>query len=165
VKAPPGQRALLIGNEDRVMARRFPALAMALLALLPPMAAEARQAPSPHAIAPEVIGTWINPRGSVKVQTGKCTGGSTGDLCGWVVWAAPQAQADARDSGVTRLIGTELLRGYRSAGPGRYRGEVYVPDMGRTFTSTIEQRGAGGLKISGCILGGLICKSQNWRRA
>jgi uncharacterized protein (DUF2147 family) len=148
------------------MTRTSLALVMALLALLP-TASEARQAhgPSANAVAPEVIGTWINPRGSVKVQTGRCTGDRAGDLCGWVVWAAPQAQADARDSGVTRLIGTELLRGYRSAGAGRYRGEVYVPDMGRTFYSTIEQRGAGGLKISGCILGGLICRSQNWRRA
>ena len=66
---------------------------------------------------------------------------------------------------MAHLIGTELLRSYRSDGPGRYKGEVYVPDMGRTFYSTIEQHGANDLKISGCILHGLICKSQDWHRA
>ena len=138
------------------------AFALAALALSPAMASGAQsvQAARPSVEA-GVIGTWINPRGTVKVQTGSCTGG---DLCGWVVWANPQAQADARDGGAGRLVGTELLRSYRQAGPRLYRGQVYVPDMGRTFYSTIEQRGADELKISGCILGGLICKSQEWRR-
>ncbi len=139
------------------MNRTLLALTIAGLALWP-VASEAQQG----AVAvPEVIGTWINPHGTVKVETGDCAG----KLCGWVVWAAPKAEADARDSGVPRLIGTELLRDYRSAGPGRYEGQVYVPDMGRTYASTIEQRGPNDLKISGCILGGLICKSQDWHRA
>jgi uncharacterized protein (DUF2147 family) len=145
-----------------MMLRTFLALALVAMALLPG-ASEALPKPV-IAVASGAIGTWINPRGSVKVQTGACTAGKVGTFCGWVVWAAPQALADARDSGVTGLIGTELLRGYRQAGPGLYRGQVYVPDMGRTFYSTIEQRGANDLKISGCILGGLICKSQNWQR-
>lgn len=143
------------------MIGRFGALTMAALTLL---TARGEARPVPLGGASEAIGTWLNPRGSVKVQTGACAGNGAGDLCGWVVWAAPQAQADARDSGTTRLIGTELLRGYRAAGHGLYRGQVYVPDMGRTFYSTIEQRGANNLKISGCILGGLICKSQDWHR-
>jgi uncharacterized protein (DUF2147 family) len=150
------------------MIRRSLPLAVAILALLPAVgAAQPAEPPESSAkpIAAEAIGTWINPRGSVKVRTGACAAERAGNLCGWVVGANPQAEADARDSGVTRLIGTELLRGYRPAGPGRYRGEVFVPDMGRTFYSTIEQRSADDLKISGCIFGGLICKSQNWHRA
>lgn len=142
------------------MTRRFLALALAATTLI----STAGAAPLPS-VASEAIGTWINPHGSVKVQTGPCAPEGAGQLCGWVVWAAPQAEADARDGGGgERLIGTELLRGYRAAGPGLYRGEVYVPDMGRTFASTIKQRGANDLKISGCILGGLICKSQDWHR-
>lgn len=116
---------------------------------------------APVAAAAGVIGTWINPHGSVKVQTGAC-----GDrLCGWVVWADAQAQQDARDSGVARLIGTELLQDYRATGDGRWQGRVYVPDMGRTFWSRIEQQGPNSLRISGCILGGWICKSQVWQRS
>ena len=45
-------------------------------------------AQAPVAAATGVMGIWVNPRGSVKVKTGTC-----GDkLCGWVVWANPQAQ-------------------------------------------------------------------------
>lgn len=146
------------------MTRTFLALALTASALLT-TAAEARTMPTvTPSVASEAIGIWTNPHGSVKVQTGPCAQGNAGQLCGWVVWAAPQAEADARDGGGERLLGTELLRGYRAAGRGLYRGEVYVPDMGRTFASTIEQRGANDLKISGCILGGLICKSQDWHR-
>ena len=106
------------------------------------------------------MGIWVNPRGSVKVKTGTC-----GDkLCGWVVWANPQAQQDAKDSGVEKLIGTELLQDYHPTGNGKWQGQVYVPDMGRTFYSKIEQQGPNSLKISGCILGGWICKSQVWNR-
>lgn len=110
--------------------------------------------------AGEEIGTWINPHGSVKVQTGQC-----GDkLCGWVVWASPQATADAAAGGVRQIVGTVLLRDYTSTRPGNWEGRVFVPDMGHTYYSTISQLDANSLKISGCVLGGLICKSQVWHR-
>lgn len=137
------------------MTRKFLALVVAALALVPSVA-QAQQAVFPS----EVVGTWMNPHGTVKVQTRPCAD----KLCGWIVWAAPQALADARDSGVQQLVGTELLRDYRSLGEGHYQGEVYVPDMGRTFYSKIEQQNPNSLTISGCILHGLICKSQEWHR-
>jgi len=130
-------------------------LAMAMLGAVQATA----QAPVAAAAA-GVVGTWVNPRGTVKVQTGAC-----GDkLCGWVVWANAEAQQDAKDSGVARLIGTELLQDYHPTGHGKWQGRVYVPDMGQTFYSKIEQQGPNALKISGCILGGWICKSQVWQR-
>jgi uncharacterized protein (DUF2147 family) len=106
-------------------------------------------------------GTWINPRGTVAVKAGDCGG----KLCGWVSWANATALADAADAGVRRLVGTELLQDYKPGGHRRWIGRVYVPDMGRSFQSTIEEVDASHLKISGCILGGLLCKSQIWRRA
>lgn len=122
---------------------------VALLATTPVMA-------SP----PDAMGVWINPRGTVKVQTGSCGN----NLCGRVIWASEEALSDAKDSGVNNLIGTELLQSYRNVSPGRYVGTVYVPDMGHSFYSTIQQTSANNLHISGCVLGGLVCKSQDWRR-
>jgi len=109
---------------------------------------------------PGVDGVWSNPAGSVQVKTGPC-----GDkLCGWVVYASPKAQADAKKAGAEPLIGIALLRGYRANGSAQWAGEVYIPDRQASYYSTITLVDAQTLKVSGCILGGLICKSQLWHR-
>lgn len=111
-------------------------------------------------IADSPIGRWVNPDGSVKVETGRCGG----KLCGWIVWASPRAIADAAEGGTPKLLGLELLRDYHRVGPGLWRGTVYVPDMGRAFSSRIVQLDKNHLKVSGCILLALLCKSQVWQR-
>ncbi len=109
---------------------------------------------------PGVEGVWSNPKGSVQVKTGAC-----GDkLCGVVVYASQKAQADAKKAGAEPLIGTTLLRGYRANGAAQWAGQVYVPDRKASYYSTIQLVDAQTLKVSGCILGGLICKSQIWHR-
>jgi uncharacterized protein (DUF2147 family) len=110
--------------------------------------------------APTVYGLWLNPRKSVEVQTRSC--GPT--LCGSIVWANAEAVSDARDAGIDKLMGLQLLSGYRQKGRGLWQGRVYVPDLGRSFFSRIEQIAPDRLKISGCILGGVLCKSQTWTR-
>jgi uncharacterized protein (DUF2147 family) len=107
-----------------------------------------------------IFGTWTNPRRTIVVKTSLC--GSA--LCGEIVAAGAEAQNDAREAGVEHLIGTELLRNYRKTGSGHWTGTVFVPDMARSFSSHIVQRSPDVLRISGCILGGLICKSQDWTR-
>lgn len=109
---------------------------------------------------PLPAGLWINPRGTVAVRSGACAD----RLCGWIIWAGPEALADARDGGIDRLVGIELLRDYRADRSGAWSGSVYVPDMGHSFSSTITPIGAAALKIKGCLVGGFICKSQVWRR-
>jgi len=106
------------------------------------------------------IGLWQNPKKTILVRTHSC--GAL--LCGNIVWAGPKAIADAREAGVMSLVGTELLSNYHASGTGRWTGQVYVPDQGRRFYSTIELQNANSLRISGCILGGLICKHQEWTR-
>jgi uncharacterized protein (DUF2147 family) len=106
-----------------------------------------------------IYGTWRNPSGTIDVRTAPC-----GDkLCGEIVRAAPKAVADARKKGVNELIGLQLLRDYSPNGD-NWAGRVYVPDMGRTFSSRIEQIDGNRLKISGCLIGGFLCKSQVWTR-
>jgi len=107
-----------------------------------------------------IEGNWMNPHGSVMVTTGACRD----RLCGWIRWADEKALADAADAGVAHLVGTELLQDYHARGPGQWEGRVYVPDMGRSFSSVIRQIDPNRLKISGCLLGGWMCKSQIWTR-
>jgi uncharacterized protein (DUF2147 family) len=106
------------------------------------------------------VGLWQNPKATLRVRTAPC-----GDaLCGAIAAATPTAEADARDAGIDHLIGIELLRDYRRIGPDRWAGTVYVPDMGHSFSSRIERLSPDTLKISGCLIGGFLCKSQIWKR-
>ena len=106
------------------------------------------------------FGHWLNPHGDVEVAVTPC--GAM--LCGTVVWVGGKALADAADAGAGQLLGTQLLRDYRRQNDGGWQGEVFVPDMGESFFSRIHQLDPGHLKISGCVLHGLICKSQTWTR-
>lgn len=135
---------------------------MGLGRLVVAMACLACAAPALAAKVPvaQPEGIWLGPHNNVAVRTGPC-----GDrLCGWVVWADREAQDDARDGGTVRLIGTELLEDYRADGKGQWRGTVFVPDMGRRFMSQISQLSPAQMRVKGCILGGLLCKSQLWTR-
>lgn len=125
-----------------------------LLATCPPTMAQNRDLPS------RAEGLWLNPRGSVAVQTGDCSG----KLCGWIVWANAQAKADAKESGIDHLVGIALLENYVSNGTGSWSGTLYVPDMGHRFSSTITELSPNELKVQGCLIGGFICKSQIWQR-
>lgn len=111
--------------------------------------------------APSIYGTWLNPHGSVAVRTGAC---AQDRLCGIIVWANAEAQSDARDGGTARLVGTALLEDYKADGSGGWQGTVFIPDMNKRFYSKIEQVDANTMRLKGCILGGLICKAQLWKR-
>ncbi|KQN29007.1 MULTISPECIES: DUF2147 domain-containing protein [unclassified Sphingomonas] len=115
--------------------------------------------------ASPVDGTWHNPKNSVAVKTGVCPDRTAGDtLCGWVVRADDEAQADARDGGTPKLIGAALLRDYRPSGHNKWSGEIFVPDMGRTFGSTLTLVDANTIAVKGCLVGGFFCKTQTWHR-
>jgi uncharacterized protein (DUF2147 family) len=109
---------------------------------------------------PSLDGVWTNPKNTVEVRTGQC-----GDkLCGWVIWASEKAKADSAKKGAPPLIGTALLRDYKVSGKAQWAGQLFVPDMNSTFGSTIALLNGQTLRVKGCVLGGLICKSQDWHR-
>ena len=106
------------------------------------------------------LGVWRNPHDSVRVEIRSC-GDST---CGYVVWASPKAQADARKSGYSTLIGQQLLRDFEPTGRGAMRGKVFVPTLKVTLSGTAEFVDSRTMKAKGCVLGGMLCKSQVWTR-
>lgn len=132
---------------------KLPALSLALIG-----AATAAWAAPPEVSTP--IGTWQNPKRTIAVRVEMCGE----QLCGKIVAASPEAMSDAREAGVNNLIGTQLLRDYRPSGKLRWSGTVYVPDMGRSFSSHIVQPAPNTLRISGCLIAGFLCKSQDWTR-
>ncbi|MDE2436855.1 MAG: DUF2147 domain-containing protein [Sphingomonadales bacterium] len=128
---------------------------MALLSSAAVLATDAARLPV------DPTGIWRNPDGTLQVRI-EANGPK---LTGEIVWAAPEAIVDARESGVREpLIGTQLLQDYRRSGANSWHGKVYVPDMQGTFFSNIVAKADTKLDISGCILRGLICKHQTWQR-
>jgi uncharacterized protein (DUF2147 family) len=109
---------------------------------------------------PSILGTWANPHQTLTVRIRPCGPG----ICGAIVWAAPKAIADANEAGVANLIGTELLSDYVPAGAHRWSGRVYVPDMGRSFSSHIDMTAPDTIRISGCLVGSWFCRAQSWTR-
>ena len=48
-------------------------------------------------------------------------------------------------------------------GSGSYSGSVTDPANDKTYSGSAKV-GISSMKLSGCVLGGLICKSQTWTR-
>ncbi|EQB32858.1 DUF2147 domain-containing protein [Sphingobium ummariense] len=106
------------------------------------------------------FGIWSNPKGSVHVRAEPCGR----NMCGVVVWASDKAKADAARGGTDPLVGTTLFRDFTPAGRNRWRGKVFVPDIGKTFSGTVTLLDPDRLEGEGCLLGGIGCKSQIWTR-
>ena len=50
-----------------------------------------------------------------------------------------------------------------AAGGGTYTGSITDPSNDKTYSGKAALAG-NRLKLSGCVLGGLICRSQNWSK-
>ena len=107
----------------------------------------------------ELSGTWRNPKDSVHVEISQCGRA----MCGVVVWASEKAKADAREGGTDALVGTNLLRDFVRTGDGTWRGKVFVPDLGKTASGTVEMVDADTFRARSCALA-VFCKTQLWRR-
>ena len=108
-----------------------------------------------------IEGAWKNPSGRVTVLIKPC-----GEAyCGSVIAAAESAKTDARRGGTTKLVGTQLMSGFKPAGPGKWRGRMFVPDLNHRSNAELRLIGADQLKVTGCMVGRLLCKSQLWTRA
>lgn len=115
---------------------------------------------SPPDAAP-IATEWRNPSNSVHIRIDPC--GST-TLCGTVTWASDKAKADAARGGTTNLVGTRIFRDLRPAGSAKWTGKVFVPDIRQTFSGTLEFQDGNKMVGKGCVLFGIICKSQTWSR-
>lgn len=109
-------------------------------------------------------GVWIRSSGSAKIRIDKCGGA----LCGTVVWERePRKDLHNPDPGKRNepVTGRRVLLGMKPAGDDKWQGEVYNAEDGKTYTGWVTMVAADRLKLQGCVLGGLICKSDTWSRA
>jgi uncharacterized protein (DUF2147 family) len=112
------------------------------------------------ASAAGIQGRWTNPGGDVTILIAPC-----GDAyCGTVTAASDKAKADSL-KGTRQLVGTRLLTDFAPDADGRWSGKLFVPDIPITTDASIEPTGTNQLKVTGCELSGIVCKSQLWTRS
>ena len=110
--------------------------------------------------APGLQGEWRNTNNTVHLRVKPCGPA----LCGTVTWAAPKQRADAQKGSGKDLVGSVLLQDLKPRGKSVWRGSVYIPDINTTASATVTQLDRGLIRISGCTLMGLACKTQHWHR-
>jgi len=109
----------------------------------------------------EVTGTYINESGGTKVQLSDCGAG----LCGTVVWMKnPVNDVNNPDSSKRgrSVVGIQAVS-LKSTGPATYAGSLYDTESGKTYSGKAKFSDKD-VALSGCILGGLVCKTSVWQR-
>jgi uncharacterized protein (DUF2147 family) len=123
------------------------------------------------AAAADPVGMWTTQDGKARVRIDHC--GSA--LCGSIVWlrepndpATGRPKTDKHNGDAARrgrpLVGVQILQQMKASGTGRWSGQVYNAEDGKTYSGHITLTGASVLTLEGCALGGLVCKSQRWSR-
>lgn len=104
------------------------------------------------AAAQDVAGVWLRDTGASKVRFARC-----GDaVCGTLSWL--------KDPSGPAKVGQRIFYDMKPAGPGKWSGSAFNPEDGKTYSGTMTLAG-DSLTTSGCVLGGLICRSVQWARA
>ena len=138
----------------------FLRLAMASLAFVAVQA-------TPATALSNVFGNWLTEDNRAVIANSRS--GET--VCGRSARILVESEAGQRDINNpdpnlrNRTIqGSRILSGFRYD-RGQYRhGQVYDPENGRNYNARLRLNRDGSLRVTGCVLGGLICQSQNWTR-
>jgi uncharacterized protein (DUF2147 family) len=124
------------------------------------------------ALAGDPTGTWLTEGGKSRVRLSNCGGA----LCGRIQWlkepSDPETgkpKLDGRNADPSKrnrpVIGVDLFVGMKPGEtPNQWVGDIYNPEDGKTYRASLTLQDPRTLALKGCVLGGLICKSQAWSR-
>ncbi|HVI28167.1 DUF2147 domain-containing protein [Hansschlegelia sp.] len=126
-------------------------------------------AASAAAASPAPVGVWSMPKDKATVRISEC--GEA--LCATLVGLKKPNDKNGRPKVDKRnpdralrdrpVIGISLLTDMKPDGAG-WAGRFYNPDDGRSYQGTIVADGNDRLKLRGCVVGGLLCKTQVLKR-
>jgi uncharacterized protein (DUF2147 family) len=124
------------------------------------------------AYAADPLGTWFTEEGKATVRMADCGGA----LCGTIVAlkepndpqsGKPKVDKNNADAGKRSrpIIGVQIVIGLKPDGANKWSGQIYNPEDGKTYNLSVTLPNTNTLKVQGCMLGGVICKTQTWTRA
>lgn len=105
-----------------------------------------------------IEGLWKNPIGSAIIAVAPCGR----FLCGKVVWASTRGQREVANT-TSHVVGTTVLTGVKPKGNG-WAGRLFIPDDNIHVSARLQLLTARELKLTGCAMAGLFCRSQIWTR-
>lgn len=126
---------------------------------LPALLFVAANTAAPASAAQPIEGLWRNPIGSAIIRIGPC--GKV--LCGTVVWASARGRAEVAKN-TRNVVGTAVLTDLKRTEPNRWTGHLFIPDDNIHVSARLELVTYRGLRLTGCGLVGLICRTQIWTR-
>ena len=106
---------------------------------------------STAALAADVTGEWLRADGVSKVRFSAC--GSA--VCGTISWL--------KDPNAPAKVGQQVFFDMKPSGDNKWAGSAFNPEDGKTYSGKMTLSG-DSLNTAGCVLGGLICKSVDWKR-
>jgi uncharacterized protein (DUF2147 family) len=107
-------------------------------------------------------GTYLSESGDTRVRIARCGGA----YCGTIVAVRGETKdVNNPDAGLRSrgLVGVQMISNIRPSGAG-FDGSLYNYKDGRTYSGRMNFSGGNAMQLSGCVLGGLICRTQTWTR-
>jgi uncharacterized protein (DUF2147 family) len=121
----------------------------------------------PALAADPITGRWVTAEKDAVVHINKCGKALCGTIERFLI--LPKGGKDQRDVNNSdpakrqrKLIGTPILTGLTAA-DALWKGQVYDPKTGRTYTSEVRRKDSGTLEVKGCF--GPLCQTQVWKKA
>ena len=110
--------------------------------------------------AADVFGVWKSQPGEtgayIHVDIKPCAADG-GKVCGTIV-------EQINSTSGRNVLGRQIIADMAPDGPNNWDGgTIWAPDEDETYSSEMELKG-NVLRVSGCVLGGLICRGQDWTR-
>jgi uncharacterized protein (DUF2147 family) len=107
-------------------------------------------------------GTYLSESGDTRVRIARCGGA----FCGTIV----EVRGETKDVGNPdpalrnrNLVGVQMISNIRPSGDA-FEGSLYNYKDGRTYSGKMNFASANAMQLSGCVLGGLICRTQTWMK-
>ena len=115
------------------------------------------------AFAASPKGDWLVEDKTAIIRIDSC--GSA--LCGTIVWTKKQGGVDENNPDPAKrsrpIMGLQLLLGMKPGSDGRWDGDIYNPENGKTYTSRMWLKNDDMIRVEGCVLG-FLCGGQDWTR-
>lgn len=113
------------------------------------------------ALANDVFGVWKSEPSDtgafIHVDIGPCAADGS-KICGKII------ETFNGDPNRPSIVGRNIIENMSADGPNQWDGgTIWAPDDDETYSSVMELKGSV-LEVSGCVLGGLICRGQDWTR-